>query len=59
MRYRQEVKNKLPQEKVVEVKLPGQQEHLLPQEQFDLTQFCTSEKHAIKVAKYFLGFVSL
>ncbi|MAZ73806.1 MAG: hypothetical protein CMC70_11750 [Flavobacteriaceae bacterium] len=59
MRYRQETKNKLPEEKVVEVKLPGQlQEHdisLLPQEQFDLTQFCTSEDHAIKVAKYFLG----
>lgn len=54
MRYRQETKNKLPEEKVVEVKLPGQ-EGLLPQEQFDLTQFCTSEEHAIKVAKYFLG----
>jgi len=59
MRYRHEVKNKLPQEKVVEVKLPGQLEihdiNLLPTEQFDLTQFCTSEEHAIQVAKYFLG----
>ena len=54
MRYRHETKNKLPEEKVVEVKLPGQ-EGLLPQEQFDLTQFCTSESHAIQVAKYFLG----
>ena len=54
MRYRQETKNKLPEEKVVEVKLQGQ-EGLLPQEQFDLTQFCTSKEHAIKVAKYFLG----
>ena len=54
MRYRQETKNKLPQEKVVLVKLPDQ-EDLLPQEQFDLTQFCTSEEHAIQVAKYFLG----
>ena len=54
MRYRQEAKNKLPQEKVVSVKLPGQ-EDLLANEQFDLTQFCTSEEHAIKVAKYFLG----
>jgi hypothetical protein len=54
MRYRQETKNKLPEEKVVEVKLP-KQEGLLPQEQFDLTQFCTSKEHAIKVAKYFLG----
>ena len=59
MRYRKESKNKFPEEKVVEVKLPGQfEEHgirLLPQEQFDLTQFCTSENHAIQVAKYFLG----
>ena len=59
MRYRKETKNKFPEEKVVEVKLPGQlQEHniqLLPQELFDLTQFCTSENHAIQVAKYFLG----
>ena len=59
MRYRQETKNKLPEEKVIQVKLPGQfQKHdidLLPQEQFDLTQFCTSESHAIQVAKYFLG----
>ena len=59
MRYRKESKNKFPEEKVVEVKLPGQfEEHgieLLPQEQFDLTQFCTSESHAIQVAKYFLG----
>ena len=47
-------KNKLPEEKVVEVNLKDQ-EGLLPQEQFDLTQFCTSEEHAIKVAKYFLG----
>ena len=54
MRYRKETKNKLPQEKVVEVKLPNQG-NLLPQEQFDLTQFCTSQEHAIKVAKYFLG----
>jgi predicted phage tail protein len=54
MRYRKETKNKLPEEKIVEVKLPDQ-EGLLPQEQFDLTQFCTSEDHAIKVAKYFLG----
>ena len=59
VRYRQEIKNKLPEEKIVEVKLPGQlEEHglsLLPQEQFDLTQFCTSQGHAIQAAKYFLG----
>jgi len=28
---------------------------LLPQEQFDLTGFCTSESHAVMVAKYFLS----
>jgi predicted phage tail protein len=27
---------------------------VLPVEQFDLTQFCTSQEHAVKVAKYFL-----
>ena len=54
MRYRQETKNKLPEERIVEVKLPVQ-EGLLSQEQFDLTQFCTSEDHAVMVAKYFLG----
>jgi len=54
MRYRQETKNKLPEERVLEVKLTGQ-EGVLSQEQFDLTQFCTSKDHAVKVAKYFLG----
>ena len=68
VRYRQERKNKLPEEQVVIVKdagaissskPPGMD--VLPEEQFDLTQFCTSEDHAIKVAKYFLalrGFVT-
>jgi len=60
VRYRQEAKNKLPEERVVEVKIPGLDEFdpnidLMPQEQFNLTQFCTSKSHAIKVAKYFLG----
>jgi len=59
MRYRQETRNKLPQEKVIEVKLPGKPERYgideLPEEQFDLTQFCTSESHARKVGMYFLG----
>ncbi len=60
VRYRQESKNKLPEERVVEVKIPDLAEFdpnidLLPQEQFDLTQFCTSKSHAIKAAKYFLG----
>ena len=59
MRYRQESQNKLPEEKVVEVKLKGDRVNFgfeaLPEEQFDLTQFCTSRDHAVKVAKYFLG----
>jgi hypothetical protein len=62
VRYRQERANQLPEEAVVEVKgvdsegtysSPGTD--LLPQEEFDLTQFCTSRDHAILVAKYFLS----
>jgi predicted phage tail protein len=59
VRFRHETKNKFPQEKVIEVKLLNQlTKHgleRLTQEQFDLTQFCTSKRHAIQVAKYFLG----
>ena len=54
MRYRQETKNKLPEEKVIEVRF-NERENVLSHEQFDLTQFCTSRDHAIKAAKYFLG----
>ena len=62
VRYRQERANQLPEEAVVEVKgvdgtglyaSPGTD--LLPQEEFDLTQFCTSRDHAVLVAKYFLA----
>ena len=62
VRFRQERKNKLPEEQVVEVKaakenndfdMPGVSSP--PTEQFDLTQFCTSRDHAVKVAKYFLA----
>ncbi len=57
-RYRSETPNKFPEEKSVVVfeskgKPDGMQ--ALPQETFDLTQFCTSEEHAIKVARYFLA----
>jgi len=59
MRYRQERKNQLPEEKVVEVTLKNDSRadrlQELPEEQFDLTQFCTSEDHAVMVAKYFLA----
>ena len=62
IRYRQERPNKLPEERAITVKGtddsgnytdPGVD--LLPEEQFDLTQFCTSEDHAIMVGKYFLA----
>ena len=62
VRFRQERKNKLPEEQVIIVtgsdasddfKTPGTQK--LPEEQFDLTQFCTTREHAYKVARYFLA----
>jgi hypothetical protein len=55
VRYRFESRNKLPEERVMRVKIKGSPWANLPQEQFDLTQFCTSRDHAVKVAKYFLG----
>ncbi len=62
VRYRQERANQLPEEAVVEVKgIDGEGTYsspgtsLLPQEEFDLTQFCTSRDHAVLVAKYFLA----
>ncbi len=60
VRYRHEQPNKLPEERSVEVVLKGEISDdrtvdLLPQEQFDLTQFCTSEDHAVMVAKYFIA----
>ena len=59
VRYRQESPNKFPEEKVLTVTGASRAYNengltALPQETFDLTQFCTSEEHAIKVAKYFL-----
>ena len=59
VRYRQERPNEFPEEKVLTVRgatsayNEGNLTHL-PQETFDLKEFCTSEEHAIKVAKYFL-----
>jgi hypothetical protein len=60
VRYRHEQQNKLPEERSIEVTLKGQIAEdnsidLLPQEQFDLTQFCTSQHHAEMVAKYFIS----
>lgn len=59
VRYRQERPNEFPEEKVLTVQATSGEYNEanltdLPQETFDLTQFCTSEEHAIKVAKYFL-----
>lgn len=39
----------------MEVTLNSQTNTGIPEEQFDLTQFCTSRDHAVKVAQYFLG----
>ena len=62
VRFRQERKNRLPEEKVINVKgvngdglWADNGVSALPQEQFDLTQFCTTEDHAFMVAKYFLA----
>ena len=55
VRYRQERRNKLPEEKSIQVRLKDTDDFQLPEEQFDLTQFCTSRDHAVKVAQYFLG----
>ena len=57
VRYRFESKNKLPEEKVMEVSLKntGINHDDLPEEQFDLSQYCTSREHAKKAAQYFLG----
>lgn len=62
VRFRQEQKNRLPEEKVINVKgvngdglWADNGVSVLPQEQFDLTQFCTTEDHAFMVAKYFLA----
>lgn len=62
VRFRQETVNQLPEEKAITVRGLGaeyRQNHVdpdnLPLEQFDLTQFCTSQDHAELVAKYFLA----
>ena len=60
VRYRQEKRNKLPEEKTITIKALGSEYNrsnvdILPLEQFDLTQFCTSKHHAELVARYFLS----
>ena len=60
VRFRQERENRFPEEKSIQVTLNGSEGEdssieYLPQEQFDLTTFCTSQQHAEMVAKYFLS----
>jgi len=63
VRYREERQNKLPEEKTLTVRGKGEvfdplnlkNIELPPDEQFDLTQFCTSKRHAVLAAKYFLS----
>ena len=55
VRYRQEQRNQLPEEKTLVVRFaePGSSDY--PIESFDMTQYCTSRAHAFLVAKYFLS----
>lgn len=55
MRYRQERKNQLPEERSVIVRWQEAGASSYPIESFDLTQFCTTEDHAILLAQYFLS----
>ena len=55
VRFRQERQNKFPEEKSIQVIFDDTLNQQLPQEQFDLTAFCTSQHHAEMVAKYFLS----
>jgi len=59
VRFREESQNAFPEEKVITVSNSGTEYDqkfvaTKPVEQFDLTQFCTSESHAELVAKYFM-----
>lgn len=55
VRYRQGVKNQLPEEKTLTVRWneAGSTSHKL--ESFDLTQYCTSRDHALLAAKHLLS----
>ena len=60
VRFREETVNQFPEEKAITVTgLGGKYSQNFveeaPIEQFDLTQFCTSQDHAELVAKYFLA----
>jgi hypothetical protein len=55
MRYREERRNQLPEEKTLVVRFKEAGSDAYPIESFDMTQFCTSQDHAFLVAKYFLS----
>ena len=54
MRYRQETKNQLPEERNIVVRWSDLGEDL-PVESFDMTAYCTSDAHARLVGKFFLS----
>ena len=55
IRYREEMKNQLPQEKTVTVRRASSDGEDVPLETFDLTDVCTSKEHAKLVGMYFLS----
>lgn len=55
MRYRRERKNQLPEEEAVVVRWGEANAADYPVENFDLTQFCTTEDHAILLAQFLLS----
>jgi hypothetical protein len=55
VRYREERKNQLPQERTLNVRWNKDRAADDRIETFDLTQYCTSKTHAALVAKYFMS----
>jgi len=55
MRWRDERTNQLPEERTVTVRWAEAESETYPMESFDMTGFCCSEEHAVKVAKFFLS----
>ena len=55
IRFRQERRNKLPEERTITVRFKEDGQQFVPIENFDLTQFCTTEHHAEMAGRYFLA----
>lgn len=55
LRFREERKNKLPQERTITLRFADGDDGLDAVETFDLTQFVTSQHHAEMVGRYFLS----